>query len=64
MTEQKSKVRLTDVKRAASITGYRPETLRRLIRQGKIKAVKPNGGKFLIFETSLVDFLKGENTED
>ena len=41
----------------ANITGYSTEYVRELIRQGKLKSIKPNGGRIFIRRGDLNDFL-------
>lgn len=41
----------------ANITGYSTEYVRELIRQGKLKSIKPNGGRIFIRRGDLNYFL-------
>lgn len=50
---------LMTIKRAAEYTGYSTAHLRVLVKKGKIKAIKPNGGKLIIREDDLNVFLQG-----
>ena len=50
---------LITIKQAAEYTGYSIAHLRVLVKRGRIKAIKPNGGKLLILEEDLNVFLQG-----
>ena len=57
---------LMTIKRAAEYTGYygwctsySTAHLRVLVKRGKIKAIKPNGKKFLIRKEDMGAFLQG-----
>ena len=59
MDMTKSKMLLT-ISEAAKISGYNRDYLSRLALKGKIKAFKPNGGRYLIKQVDLVAFLEGK----
>ena len=49
--------KLLTTREIANITGYSTEHVRELIRQGKLKSIKPNGGRIFIRRGDLNDFL-------
>ena len=51
---------LLTVTEAANYIGYHRDTIQRLVREGKIRAFRPNGGKYLIRQVDLIDFLGGK----
>jgi excisionase family DNA binding protein len=51
---------LYTIKQASEETGYSAAHLRKLVRIGKIKAIKPNGGKVFIPGEALDAFLNGK----
>lgn len=54
-----SKLLLT-VTEAANVSGYNRDYLCRLVQHGKIRALKPNGGRYLIRQVDLIAFLEGK----
>lgn len=50
---------LLTVTEAANYIGYHRDTVQRLVRSGRIRALKPNGGRYLIRQVDLIDFLEG-----
>ena len=64
MKERKFSQRLLTIGDAADLTGYSKDYLRRLTRLGKIKAIRPNGGKLLIAEAEMVNFLNGGGADE
>ena len=54
---------LIDVNEAAEISGYHAEHIRRLIRQGKIKASKFNI-VWQVDKQSLLNYVKSQKKED
>lgn len=49
--------KLLTTRDVANITGYSTEYVRELIRQGKLKSIKPNGGRIFIRRGDLNYFL-------
>ena len=62
MDMTKSKMLLT-ISEAAKISGYNRDYLSRLALKGKIKAFKPNGGRYLIRQVDLIAFLEGRGSD-
>ena len=54
---------LLTVTEAANYIGYHRDTVQRLVREGKIKALKPNGGRYLIKQVELIAFLEGRGSD-
>ena len=50
---------LLTVTEAANYIGYHRDTVQRLVRSGRIRALKPNGGRYLIRQVDLIAFLEG-----
>lgn len=48
------------VTEAANYIGYHRNSIQRLVREGQIKAFKPNGGRYLIRQVDLIAFLEGK----
>ena len=51
---------LLTTREVANITGYSTEYVRELIRQDKLKSIKPNGGRIFIRRADLNDFMGGK----
>lgn len=51
---------LLTVTEAANYIGYHRDTVQRLVREGRIRALKPNGGRYLIRQVDLIAFLEGK----
>lgn len=54
---------LLTVTEAANYIGYHRDTVQRLVRSGRIRALKPNGGRYLIRQVDLIAFLEGRGSE-
>mgnify|MGYP000898967289 CR=1 FL=1 len=54
-----TKNELYSIKEAAEAAGYSVTHIRELARRGKIRSIKPNGGKRFITKDALNDFLNG-----
>ncbi len=52
---------LLTTREVANITGYSTEYVRELIRQDKLKSIKPNGGRIFIRRADLNDFMGGRD---
>ena len=52
--------KLFSTRDVADIIGYSTEHVRELIRQGKLRSVKPNGGKMFITRSALNEFMNGK----
>lgn len=52
---------LLTTREVANITGYSTEYVRELIRQDKLKSIKPNGGRIFIRRADLSDFMGGRD---
>ncbi len=52
--------KFVNIKEVAKITGYCEEYVRLLIRTGKIKSSKPNGGRLFVSVDDLNDFMEGK----
>lgn len=52
---------LLTTREVANITGYSTEYVRELIRLGKLKSIKPNGGRIFIRRVDLNDFMGGKD---
>lgn len=48
------------IAQVSQITGYCEEHLRLLTRSGKLKSVKPNGGRILVSKKDLSEFMGRE----
>lgn len=53
------KKNLLSPRQVAAKTGYSEEYIRLLIRTGKIKSSKPNGGRLFVSADALDDFIMG-----
>lgn len=53
---------LLTVTEAANYIGYHRDTVQRLVRSGRIRALKPNGGRYLIRQVDLIAFLEGRGS--
>ena len=51
---------LLTTREVANITGYSTEYVRELIRQDKLKSIKPNGGRIFIRRVDLNAFMGGK----
>lgn len=51
------------VTEAANYIGYHRNSIQRLVREGQIKAFKPNGGRYLIRQVDLIAFLEGRGSD-
>ena len=49
-----------NIREVAEITGYCEEHVRLLVREGKIKSTKPNGGRLFVSVDDLNDFIEGK----
>ena len=49
-----------NIKQVAEITGYCEEHVRLLVRTGKIKSSKPNGGRLFVSISDLNNFIEGK----
>ena len=47
------------VTEAANLLGYNRDYFCRLVQAGKIKSIRPTGGRYLIAQEWLVDFMEG-----
>ena len=52
--------KFVNIKEVSKITGYSEEHVRLLIRTGKIKSSKPNGGRLFVSVDDLNDFIEGK----
>lgn len=52
--------KFVNIKEVAKITGYCEEYVRLLIRTGKIKSSKPNGGRLFVSVDDLNNFMGGK----
>jgi len=52
--------KLLTPKEVAKITGYCERYVRELIRKGKLKSFKPNGGRIFIKRSDLNNFIGGK----
>ena len=52
--------KFVNIKEVAKITGYCEEHVRLLVREGKIKSTKPNGGRLFVSIDDLNDFIGGK----
>lgn len=49
---------LLTVRDVSKFTGYSEYHIRRMIKSGKMAAMKPSGGRYLISQSNIVEFLK------
>lgn len=54
---------LLTVTEAANYIGYHRDTVQRLVRSGRIRALKPNKGRYLIRQVDLIAFLEGRGSD-
>jgi len=47
------------VTEAANLLGYNRDYFCRLVRVGKVRSIRPTGGRYLIAQEWLVDFMEG-----
>lgn len=52
--------KFVNIREIAKITGYCEEHVRLLVREGKIKSTKPNGGRLFVSVDDLNNFIKGK----